>query len=151
MAEFLRRGLGIDGESQIRRYVSPRTGLPVVHLGGGPITVEDVRALWPGSTAAPFATCPITQGTLLRTLLRRGDRVTAAVDTVRSLVSDDRHEFWADDLEYSAVRTAGVTGHRQVTDAHLAGLARAHGGRLATFDKGLTALHPDVVGLVATI
>jgi hypothetical protein len=35
-------------------------------------------------------------------------------------------------------------GHRQVTDAYLAALARHHGGRPVTFDKGLVALHPDV-------
>lgn len=45
VAELLRRGLGTTDESPIRRYVSPRSGLPVVHLGRGPITVDDVRAL----------------------------------------------------------------------------------------------------------
>lgn len=44
VAELLRRGLG-TGERSIRRYVSPRSRLPVVHLGRGPVTVEDVRAL----------------------------------------------------------------------------------------------------------
>lgn len=44
VAELIRRGLG-TGESPIRRYVSPRSGLPVVHLGRGPVTVDDVRAL----------------------------------------------------------------------------------------------------------
>lgn len=44
VAELVRRGLG-EGGSTVRRYVSARTGLPVVHLGTGPITVEDVRAL----------------------------------------------------------------------------------------------------------
>ena len=34
-------------------------------------------------------------------------------------------------------------------DAYLAALARSHGGRLATFDKGMAALHADVVELVA--
>lgn len=44
VAELVRRGLG-GGGAAARRYVSERTGLPVVHLGAGPITVEDVRAL----------------------------------------------------------------------------------------------------------
>lgn len=97
-----------------------------------------------------FATCPITQGTLLRTLLRLDDRVTDAVATLGALASDNRHEFWPDDIPYVAIRMAGVTGHRQVTDAYLAGLTRTRGGRLATFDKGLAALHPDVADLVPT-
>ena len=35
-------------------------------------------------------------------------------------------------------------GHRQVTDAYLAALARHHRGKLASFDRGLVALHTDV-------
>lgn len=99
---------------------------------------------------AGFATCPITQGTLLRTLLRLDDQIADALATLGTLASDDRHEFWPADLAYSAVRMTGVTGHRQVTDAYLAGLARARRGRLATFDKGLAALRPDVADLVPT-
>jgi predicted nucleic acid-binding protein len=45
---------------------------------------------------------------------------------------------------------SGVIGHRQVTDAYLAALARQRGGRLATFDAGLAQLHPDVAQLVPT-
>jgi len=44
-------------------------------------------------------------------------------------------------------RTAGVKGNL-VTDAYLAALARAHGGRLLTLDRGLAAAHPDVAELV---
>jgi uncharacterized protein len=43
---------------------------------------------------------------------------------------------------------ARVLGHRQVTDAYLAALARHHKGKLVSFDRGLAALHADVtVGL----
>ena len=31
-----------------------------------------------------------------------------------------------------------------MTDAFLDGLARQHGGKLASFDRGLVALHPAV-------
>jgi uncharacterized protein len=48
------------------------------------------------------------------------------------------------------VRLDGVIGHRQVTDAYLAELARRREARLATFDKGLAALHADVAELVPT-
>lgn len=43
---------------------------------------------------------------------------------------------------------AGVIGHRQVTDAYLVALARGHRSRLATFDRGLAALHGDEVELL---
>jgi len=45
----------------------------------------------------------------------------------------------------------GVIGHRQVTDGYLAELARFNRGRLATFDRGLAALHPDIAYLVPTM
>ena len=37
---------------------------------------------------------------------------------------------------------AHVVGHRQVTDAYLLALAKTHGGKLATFDRGVAALLP---------
>jgi hypothetical protein len=43
------------------------------------------------------------------------------------------HEFWPDDA-FDTVALNGVIGHRQVTDAYLAHLARVRGGRLATFN-----------------
>lgn len=55
----------------------------------------------------------------------------------------------ADDLPYGEADMTGVIGHRQVTDAYLAGLARARKGSLATFDRGLVALHHDVALLVS--
>jgi len=56
-----------------------------------------------------------------------------------------RHRFWADNFDYSAVSWHGLLGHRQVTDAYLAALARHHQGRLATLNRGLAALHSEVV------
>lgn len=53
------------------------------------------------------------------------------------------HDFWPDDLSFaeaSARVTRHLAGHRQVTDAYLAGLASAHGGLLATLDRGAVAL-----------
>lgn len=102
---------------------------------------------WFTSEGHPFATCPITQGTLLRLLLRHGAVETAvqAGVVLAELTAHPRHRFWADDLDYGRVSWKGVIGHRQVTDAYLAALARAHDGRLATFDRALAALHGDVV------
>ncbi|MFT3755407.1 MAG: PIN domain-containing protein [Pseudoxanthomonas sp.] len=105
---------------------------------------------WFSTLTAPFATCPITQGTLLR-LLRVFNAVPdmpAAVQMLRALIEHPRHRFWPDDFDYLQVDWQGVLGHKQVTDAYLATLARKHGGKLATFDQGLAALHPDVVELL---
>lgn len=97
-----------------------------------------------------FASCPSTQGSLLRVLVRGGRDGGSAVVAVTRLLDHERHEFWPDELPYRRVRMSGVVGHRQVTDAYLADLARAHNGRLVTFDAGLTAVHPDVADQVPT-
>jgi uncharacterized protein len=100
---------------------------------------------WFASHSLPFATCPITQGTLVRLSIRLGDaEPEAAVRLLASLVAHPRHRFWPDSIGYTEISWQGVLGHRQVTDAYLAALARHHGGKLASFDRGLVALHPDV-------
>ena len=110
---------------------------------------EPARA-WFLQHDAPFATCPITQGTLLRMLLRHGAVTTPAeaAEVLRHLCAHPRHRFWPDQLPYTELAWDRLRGHRQVTDAYLAGLARSRKGRLATFDKGLAALHADVAQLL---
>ena len=54
-----------------------------------------------------------------------------------------------EDLPYTEVPVQGIIGHRQVTDAYLAQLARARGARLATFDQAMAKLHADVADLVS--
>jgi uncharacterized protein len=100
---------------------------------------------WFVSMPGHFATCPITQGTLVRLVMRlNGHSVEEALELLALLTANKKHHFWPDRLAYGELRWHGVMGHRQVTDAYLAGLARHHGGKLITFDKGLVALHPDV-------
>jgi uncharacterized protein len=95
-----------------------------------------------------FATCPVTQGSLVRFLVREGHQVAAAVDVLAAVVDHPRHVFWPDALSLTDADLRGITGHRQVTDAYLAALARARGERVASLDRGLAALHGDVVDLV---
>lgn len=97
----------------------------------------------------PFATCPTTQGALVRLLLQReGTNLRQALDILSGFQSSPAHRFWPDDVGYTEVRWDGVLGHRQVTDACLAALARKNGGRLATLNRGLAALHDDVTELI---
>lgn len=109
---------------------------------------HDVVQDWFVSCTEPFATCPSTQGALVRFLLRHGASSPEAVDVVRGLYAHDAHEFWPDRLGYADIDLRGVVGHRQVTDAYLAALARSHDGRLATLDRGLATLHDDVAVLL---
>ena len=103
---------------------------------------------WFVQRSEPFATCPLTQGALVRFLLRGGATGREALDVVSGLRAADGHEFWADTLPYDSIDMRGVVGHKQVSDAYLAGLARSQGGRLATLDRALSALHDDVALLL---
>ena len=103
---------------------------------------------WFVGTSGTFATCPITQGSLMRLLIREGQPAATAQAVLNGVTGDARHEFWPDDAGYADVPIQGIIGHRQVTGAYLAQLARARGARLATFDQAMAGLHNDVADLI---
>jgi uncharacterized protein len=97
-----------------------------------------------------FATCPITQTGFVR-VLAQIDRTLALNDGVAVLASicgHPKHQFIADDVNALDLPWTAIRGHRQVTDAYLATLARKHGAQLATFDQALAAVHPEVAVLI---
>lgn len=95
-----------------------------------------------------LATSPITQGTLLRFLLREGVPTPAAAGVLSEIAAQPWHEFWPDRIAYEPGALRGVIGHRQVTDAYLVALAAHMGGRVVTLDRGLAALHGSAVTLI---
>jgi toxin-antitoxin system PIN domain toxin len=99
-------------------------------------------------SAALFATCPTVQRTLLRLLIRQGSSIVEAREALSVVTRHPKHEQWLDDVSYLEIDLSGVLGHRQVTDAYLAGLARARHGRVATFDRGFAVAASDVVELI---
>jgi uncharacterized protein len=105
---------------------------------------------WLAGSDEPFATCPITEGSLVRHIFRQGGTGVAAKVILAALREDPRHQFWPDDFSYGDVPLDNVVGHAQVTDAYLVALARHHGARLATFDGGLARSHSDAVELIPT-
>lgn len=105
---------------------------------------------WLGALNGKFATCAVTQGALIRFLIRTGATPAEAIEILGSLTGHANHEFWAEGFPFTLAMLRGVVGYRQVTDAYLAEAARARGARIATFDLGLAALHPDVVELIPT-
>ena len=111
---------------------------------------HDAAAEWLAAFDAEFATCPITQGGLVRFLVRAGQSAAASRDVVSAIEKANRHEFWPDSVSFADVAVGGVIGHRQVTDAYLAQLARFRKGQLATLDSGLAHLHNDVAVLIPT-
>lgn len=112
---------------------------------------HDAAEAWFTGSDDRFATCPITEGRLLRLLIREGQAADHAQAILAAVKGSERHEFWPDSISYDDVPLNGVLGHRQVTDSYLAQLARIQRGRLATFDQGLAKLHTDVADLLPTI
>lgn len=113
---------------------------------------------WLGNVTR-FATTPITESGLVRMLLNpvvAGQCVSTpqALAVLTGIRADDRAEFLADDASIAdaAIHTAGLAGHRQVTDWHLLNLATRHDALLVTFDRRLTrAVLPEDAGRVVTL
>jgi len=95
-----------------------------------------------------FATTPITQGSLLRFLIRLGIPSAGAFLVLESFVTLDSHVFWPDEAPFDGTMLGHVVGHRQVTDAYLLQQVRAHRSQLTTFDTGLASIDPDLVTLL---
>jgi uncharacterized protein len=110
---------------------------------------HDVAAAWFERESDAFATTPITQGTLVRLLVRQGLTADVALSVLIGFTAHERHEFWPCDRPYDSIALRGVVGHRQVTDGYLAAQARARDAKLATFDEGLAITHADVAELLA--
>ena len=109
-----------------------------------PEHISHTRATaWFQQSGRLFATCPITQGALIRFMLRAspGTTIQQAKHFLTQVISLKGHEFWPDSVSYLHLPETGVFGHKQVTDAYLVALARHNNGRLATFDRALATLH----------
>lgn len=92
-----------------------------------------------------WATCPITESGFVRVssnpkVLPSAIGVETARGVLTSLRASSGHRFLDDDVSLTDADVPAMTGHRQVTDAHLLTLARRHGARLVTFDAALVAL-----------
>jgi uncharacterized protein len=97
-----------------------------------------------------IATCPVTEGTLLRLHMQLGKdtSASAAWSALRLIHAHPRHVFWPDAFSYTEIDPTRLTGHRQLTDSWLAELARRKGGRLATLDEALSVLWPESTFLI---
>lgn len=106
-----------------------------------------------------WATSPVTETGFVRVSSNRGALTAAttpkrAVDMLQRLTALPGHTFWDDSVSLVTgghVSLDDLTGHRQVTDAHLVALCLAGHGRLVTFDKAireLTAGDTSVVHLL---
>jgi uncharacterized protein len=94
-----------------------------------------------------WATCALSQSAFVRILSNpafSSDALTpaGAMQVLERNLRVPGHHFWKETIPlHDAVKNcdARITGHQQVMDAYLAGLAVHHRGRLATLDKGIKA------------
>ena len=82
-----------------------------------------------------------------------GNGTADAFVALDSIMVDERHQFWPDDLSFgeAEVRRDAIRSHAQITDKYLAALARRHIGSLATFDQQLAQAFATEAGLVMLI
>ena len=108
---------------------------------------------WFNKQTSHFATCSVTQGSLLRLHMRLAldDSAGAAWASLKELTQHPRHTFWNDGTAYTELSHDYVQGHRQITDFWLIDLARRQKGQVATFDKGLCTIHPEHSYLIPDI
>lgn len=97
-----------------------------------------------------FATCPVTEGTLLRLHMQYASdkSIAAAWRTLETYQAHPRHVSWQENFSYAEIDPTRLTGHRQITDSWLAELARRKGGKLATLDAALSVLWPESAVLI---
>jgi toxin-antitoxin system PIN domain toxin len=112
----------------------------------GHVAHDDAHAWFASTGAAAWATCPITENGVIRIIGNpRYPNSPGSPAVVAEIVAKLRklpgHEFWPDDI--SLVGEADVDHTKiltspQVTDTYLLALSKAHGGRLASFDRRLS-------------
>ncbi len=111
-----------------------------------------VRAWMASHEREGWATCPITQAGLVRTICNPGfsqdsPRPAEAIHWLAETLRGARsHQFWADDLPVSAACSEcapQLSGFKQLTDAYLLVLAIHRNGRLLTLDQRMLALTPE--------
>ncbi len=86
---------------------------------------------WFDALSEPFATCAITEGTLLRIHMKmaKDSSAAAARAVLETIHAMPDHQFWEEGFSYREVALENLTGPAQVTDAWLAKLARRKGAK----------------------
>lgn len=97
-----------------------------------------------------WATCPFTQAAFVRLVSnpsysRNSVKPPEAIALLEENLRHPSHEFWPDSISFAdaaAHLRPDLTGHKQITDAYLLGLAIHRRAKFATFDRPLASLLP---------
>ena len=125
---------------------------------------EDAHRWFGRNRKRGWATCPVTVNGCVHVLSNPAYPTVAATPAeaasrLRILCASPDHEFWSDSvslLDESLFRLQAITGHQQITDIYLLGLAVRHSGKLATFDrsiplKAVVGAGPDRLELIGSV
>ncbi len=90
-----------------------------------------------------WATCPLTENGFIRVACQQpsDDVLVRPADVIahfERFCRDKLHRPWTDSVSLTNAALFApqfISGHRQLTDVYLLGLAKKMGGRLATFDR----------------
>lgn len=120
-----------------------------------------VRAWFTKNAAKSFATCSLTQAGFLRITSSpaiTGERFALrdAHELLLDFLNWPGHTFWPTTVSYfeaTAPFERRIHGPKRITDGYLLGIARHHGGKLATMDRAVKSLagpeFGDLVELIA--
>ena len=125
---------------------------------------EDAHRWFGRNRKRGWATCTITVNGCVRVLSNPAYPTVSATPAeaasrLEALCAGPDHEFWSDSvslLDESLFRLQAITGHQQIADIYLRGLAVRHSGRLATFDrsiplKAVVGAGPDRLELIGSV
>ncbi|WP_294536746.1 TA system VapC family ribonuclease toxin [uncultured Rhodoblastus sp.] len=123
----------------------------------GHVGHDDAHFWFASRGAKAWATCPIVENGVIRIVghpryPNSPGSPAAVAEIVARLRKLPHHVFWPDDLslvDSADVDAARILTSAQVTDTYLLALAKAHRGRLATFDRKLStaAVHDGKASL----
>ena len=119
----------------------------VALIDPGHVAHDAAHGWFARSGQADWATCPLTENGVIRIVGRpRYPNTPGSPAAVAEIVAGMRklagHSFWPDDFSLVGsddVDPARILTSAQVTDTYLLALARSKNGRLATFDRKLSA------------
>ena len=105
---------------------------------------EKAQVWWLAQRAFGWASCALTQNGFVRIASQLNAKDPAqlglAMQVLARLTQDSAHQFWQESislLDATRFERSKITGHRQITDAYLLGLAVKHGASFATFDQNI--------------
>jgi len=107
---------------------------------------ERAHGWWAAQSRAGWASCPIVENGVVRIMSNPGYSARAKftpgdlISRLQTFARQTHHEFWPDDIslrDEKIFTVEHIHSSRQLTDLYLLALAAKHGGRLATFDRGI--------------